>query len=157
MSIVQRRENPLLHNLLHLVRKQPDVRSCIQRLSNACMAGDITCREKGRPLAPKLLALVRKHYRHFLHTALEQSFVCGFCAFHVRRERDVPLPFVLPLGSFSWQVEPCEPHSKKRKYEDGTPLCLEQVVAYMLLRQLPSTEKPFTHSWARRKLCGSCA
>ena len=127
MSIVQRRENPLLHNLLHLVRKQPDVRSCIQRLSNACMAGEITCREAGRPLAPRLLAVVRKHYRNFLHAALEQSFACGFCAFHVRRERDVPLPFVLPLGSFSWSVEPCEPHSKKRKYEDGSPLCRYRV------------------------------
>jgi hypothetical protein len=123
MSVVRRRENPLLHNLLHLVRKQPDVRSCIQRLSNACMAGDISCKEGGRVLSPKLLAVVRKHYRHFLHSALEQSFACGFCAFHVRRERDVPLPFVLPLGSFSWSVEPCEPHSKKRKYEDGSPIC----------------------------------
>jgi len=123
MSIVRERENPLLHNLLHLVRKQPDVRSCIQRLSNSCMAGDIVCKEGGRALSPKLLAVVRKHYRHFLHTALEQGFVCGFCAFHVRRDRDVPLPFVLPLGSFSWQVEPCESHSKRRKYEDGSPLC----------------------------------
>ena len=61
MSVVRRRENPLLHNLLHLVRKQPDVRSCIQRLSNACMAGDISCKEGGRVLSPKLLAVVRKY------------------------------------------------------------------------------------------------
>ena len=60
MSVVRRRENPLLHNLLHLVRKQPDVRSCIQRLSNACMAGDISCKEGGRMLSPKLLGVVRK-------------------------------------------------------------------------------------------------
>ena len=123
MSIKAQNVQPLMHNLLHMVRKNPDVRTCILRISNACMAGEFDCRENQRPITPTLLKVIQKHYRHFLHNALEMSYVCGFVAFHIRRENDIPLPFVLPLGSFTWTTEPCEPHSKKRKYEDHTPIC----------------------------------
>lgn len=123
MSITKQPVDPLMHNLLHMVRKNPDVRTCISRITNACMAGEINCRENRRPITASLLKVIRQHYRQFLHNALEMSFVCGFTAFHVRRENDIPLPFVLPLGSFTWTAEACEPHSKKRKYEDHTPIC----------------------------------
>ena len=127
MSMLQQQSHPLMQNLLHMVRKNPDVRTCIQRVSNACMAGDIQIRENQRPVAALLAKVIQQHYRQFLHNALEMSYVCGFCAFHVRRDNDIPLPYVLPLGSFTWSVEVSEPHSKKRKYEDHTPFCKYRV------------------------------
>ena len=66
--------------------------------ASACMAGEIDCRENRRPITPSLLKVIQQHYRQFLHNALEMSFVCGFTAFHVRRENDIPLPFVLPCS-----------------------------------------------------------
>lgn len=127
MSIVQSTPSAMLHGLIHLVRKNPDVRTCIRRLLNACMSRDITCEERGKVLKPDLLKQIQKHYTVFLHTALEMSYMCGFCAFHIRQENNIPLPFVLPLGSFTWCTEAPDKYSKKRKYEDSSPICRYRV------------------------------
>lgn len=95
----------LLYEYIELVRREPTVSSCIRRLRNFALVDGFEFREQKALLKPELKQKLEYGYMDFLSSAIEMVFVCGFVAFYVRKHEGVALPYVLPLGSFTWCVE----------------------------------------------------
>ena len=94
-----------IERLVHLVRLQPLVSGCIKRLTDIAVANGFTILERRQALCSALQDELLKPYSAFLRASVEMMYFCGFVAFTVRRIEDVPVPVVLPLGSFSWSCE----------------------------------------------------
>lgn len=116
-----------LDQLCAFMTNEPNVQACFKRLMNAVLANEITFMEKGHRLQPSLMQPLAHHYRTFLRHAMQQCFVCGFVAFYVRRPNGIPIPFTLPLGSFTWSIDINSAHHKRRKLENGNCVCRYQV------------------------------
>lgn len=93
----------LLANMLHT---EPVVRGCISRISNIALANDFTIMERFQPISRDLYSSLFRHYMKFLRDAVRSVWMCGFCAFVIVRIDNVPVPKMLPLGSFTWTVTP---------------------------------------------------
>tara|TARA_B100001540_G_scaffold284144_1_gene276226 strand:- start:54505 stop:55710 length:1206 start_codon:yes stop_codon:yes gene_type:complete len=123
MPVVKQMDQLTLDQLCSFMTNEPNVQACFKRLMNAVLANDVIFREKGRRLEPNLMLPLVQHYRSFLRHAMQQSFVCGFVAFYVRRPNGIPVPFAMPLGSFTWSVDINNAHYKRRKLENGNCVC----------------------------------
>ena len=105
--------------LYDLMINEPHMQGCFQRLMNSVLCNEITIEEGKKSLAAPLKQVLCPHYRTFLRHCMQQCYVCGFAAFYIRKPDGIPLPFALPLGSFTWSVETNQPHAKRRKFEFG--------------------------------------
>lgn len=85
-----------------LVRCEPNVRSCLQRLTSLSLLNAFEIREDGRPLSAELRKTIDVEYMTFLRGSVTMMFMCGFVAFAVKKKEGTPIPFLLPLGSFTW-------------------------------------------------------
>jgi hypothetical protein len=94
-----------MYEMVELVRTEPMIAACVQRLVNNCMSHEIELNENESPLKPPLHALLADHYSQVLRQAIEVALLTGFVPFYVRRENGVPLPFIPELGTFVWSVE----------------------------------------------------
>lgn len=94
-----------MHLLCDLVRTEPMLASCIERLCNNCLTNFVEVRENGRELAETLRVVVVRHYTRMLRQAVEVAIMAGFVPFYVRRIEGIPLPFIPELGTFVWQTE----------------------------------------------------
>lgn len=112
-----------MDELNNLMSNEPNMQACFKRLMNASLANDVQFSEQGKKLEPNLLRTLQMHYRTFLRHCMQQCFICGFVAFYIRRPYGIPLPYVMPLGSFTWSVEVNGVHSKRRKFENGNSVC----------------------------------
>lgn len=128
----------LMDELHNFVSNEPNMQACFRRLMNAVLANDLEFLERGKKLNPKLKKTLTEHYRSFLRNAMMQSFTCGFVAFYIRKPEGTPLPFVLPMGSFTWTVEVNGQHSKRRKFENGNCVCRYRID--VLHGQVPESE-----------------
>ena len=106
-----------LHRLIKLVRHTPAVRSCIQRVYNEIVPPSVMVQERGKDLTPKLQAVIGPVLAQFLEQALEMAYMCGFVVFVCKRHEGIPVPVLLPLGSFTWSVEVVTQKTKKRRRE----------------------------------------
>ncbi len=127
MRGVQSSSMDYIDELMHFFCNEPNVQACFKRLMNATLASDIEIRESQKNLSPNLIRILMPHYRTFIRQAMQQCFVCGFAAFYIRQPEGIPLPFVMPMGSFTWSVEVNGAHSKRRKYENGNCVCRYKV------------------------------
>jgi hypothetical protein len=103
--------------LVELVRHNPAVRSCIQRVYNEIVPTAVQVKESGKDLAPALQRFLGPWLAQFLEHALEMAYMCGFVVFVRRRHEGVEVPVLLPLGSFTWGVDVVTQRTKKRKRE----------------------------------------
>ena len=107
-----------LHQLIALVRQDPCMRACIQRIQCEVVPATVILAEKGRPVKDDLLKVMGPILSHFLQEAVEMAYFCGFVVFTVQRRKNINIPVILPLGSFTWAVTDTTKHTKKRKHED---------------------------------------
>ena len=106
-----------MQQLVELVRTNPAVHSCIQRIVSEVVPPSITILEGGKPLKPDLQRLLGPWFSTFMADSIEMAFVCGFVVFVRARHEGVNVPLLLPLGSFLWGVETVTERTKKRKRE----------------------------------------
>lgn len=95
----------ILKQYVDLVRREPTVASCIRRLRNFALVDGFEFKEAQAALKPELKAKLEDAYSDLLAGSLEMMFVCGFVAFYTRKRDGLALPYLLPLGSFTWAVE----------------------------------------------------
>ena len=107
-----------LHQLIALLRQDPCMRACIQRIACECVPPTVELREQGRAVKKELLAVIGPIFSHFMKEAVEMAYFCGFVAFVVKRRNNINVPLILPLGSFTWSVIDTTKNTKKRKHED---------------------------------------
>lgn len=110
-------ERSKLELLIDLVRTNPAVRSCIQRVYNEIIPTAVQVKESGKELAPDLQRFMGPWLAQFLEHALEMAYMCGFVVFVRKRHEGIEVPVLLPLGSFTWGVEVVTQKTKKRKRE----------------------------------------
>lgn len=101
--------------LTSMVHTEPVIRGCIARISNVTLANSITISERFQPISKKLYDELYRHYIRFLKDAVRAVWVCGFVAFVIVRIDNLPVPKVLPLGSFTWCVSPNTAAAKQNK------------------------------------------
>jgi hypothetical protein len=103
--------------LMELVRHNPAVRSCIQRVYNEIVPTAVLIKESGKELTSELQRFLGPWFAQFLEHALEMAYMCGFVVFVRKRHEGIAVPVLLPLGSFTWGVEVVTQKTKKRKRE----------------------------------------
>lgn len=107
-----------MHQLIALVRQDPCMRACIQRIRCEVVPPTVALTEKSKPVKDELLRLIGPILAHFLNEAIEMAYFCGFVVFTVQRRKNINVPVILPLGSFTWSVTSTTKETRKRKNED---------------------------------------
>jgi hypothetical protein len=108
-----------MHRLIDLVRLNPCVRSCIQRISSEVVPQSVEVLEQDKPLQQELQRVIGPCLAEFLSHSIDMAFMCGFVVFVRRRHEGASVPVLLPLGSFTWGVEMVTERTKKRKRDTG--------------------------------------
>jgi hypothetical protein len=111
MSSFHRRSRDMAesyHLLLELLSSEPFLQECLQMIENMCLSRDIEFTVGGgKQPAPEFKRFVNQHYLSFLSNAMRHAQGLGFVAWCVRKlSSGDSIPEVLPLGSFTWSVEP---------------------------------------------------
>jgi hypothetical protein len=93
--------------LLELLASEPFIQECFQLIENMCLSREIAFTVAGRPPTAEFSAFVNRHCYRFLRSAMRQAQGLGFVAWCVRKlPSGDKVPEVLPLGTFTWSVEP---------------------------------------------------
>ena len=87
-----------------MLREEPVVRSCVQRIAQSVACKEIQLMENGKAVAKSLMDHFSNFVGKFLRDSIEMCFACGFVAFTIRRKEGRPVFTTLPLGTFSWCV-----------------------------------------------------
>lgn len=88
--------------LIRMVRCEPCVKSCLQRVAQALMYHPVEISENNQPLKDKLSKIINQNLEIFLYSVVEMAHVCGFVAFYVKKENGIPVFKTVPLGLFTW-------------------------------------------------------
>jgi hypothetical protein len=105
------------HLLLELLTSEPFLQECFQLIENMCLSRELDFTVGGRPPSPAFKAFIDRHYYTFLSNAMRQAQGLGFVVWCVRKLASGDLiPEVLPLGSFSWVVEPDPTGQRSLRY-----------------------------------------
>lgn len=101
------------HLLLELLTSEPFMQECLQLIENMCLSRDLDFHINGATPSKEFKTFVKKHYYQFLKNAIRQAHGLGFVVWCVRKlPSGDRYPEVLPLGTFTWTVEPdSEGHS----------------------------------------------
>lgn len=116
-------ESAHIDELSAFMMNEPNMQACFKRLMNAALANDVEFNESSKQIDYKLKRILVPHYRTFLKSVMQQCFICGFCVIYIRRPHGIPLPYVMPMGSFTWSVEVNGAHNKRRKFDNGNSVC----------------------------------
>lgn len=100
-----RQQQEKMHQLIYLVRHTPAVRSCMQRVFNEIVPASVQVQESGKDLTLPLQNFIGPLLAQFLEQALEMAYMCGFVVFVCKKQNQNLVPVLLPLGSFTWNVE----------------------------------------------------
>ena len=93
--------------LLELLTSEPTMQECLQLIENMCLSRELDFTIKGKAPSTEFKAFVNQHYYQFLKNAIRQAHGLGFVVWCVRKlPSGDTYPEVLPLGSFTWTVEP---------------------------------------------------
>jgi hypothetical protein len=92
--------------LLELGLYEPNVTTCMQIISNACLGEDIIIEINKNPVNREFQAHLNHHYQTFCYEAIRCMFMYGFVPWHPRKlaSGDV-IPAILPHGTFTWTVK----------------------------------------------------
>lgn len=103
--------------LLELLTSEPFVQECLQLIENMCLSRELNFTIKGKAPSAEFKTFVNKHYYQFLKNAIRQAQGLGFVVWCVRKlASGDKYPEVLPLGSFTWTVEPDNSGHRSLKY-----------------------------------------
>jgi hypothetical protein len=106
------------HLLLELITSEPFLQECFQLIENMCLSRDLDFTINGQPPSSEFKTFVDIHYHAFLSNAMRQAQGLGFIVWCVRKLPSGDLiPEVLPLGSFSWVVEPDPTGQRSLRYK----------------------------------------
>jgi len=96
------------HLLLELLTSEPFLQECFQLIENMCLSREIEFTvDNGSQPSKEFRSFVNQHYHRFLKNAIRQAHGLGFVVWCVRRlPTGDKIPEVLPLGTFTWAVEP---------------------------------------------------
>lgn len=94
--------------IIEMVRHDVVVSACVKRLANWCLSNGIKFQEGNSQISGELENALSPHYISYLRAAIEIMHVCGFVPWYVCSKNGISVPVVLPLGSFTWAVEPVD-------------------------------------------------
>lgn len=89
----------------------------MQRVFNEIVPASVQVQESGKDLTLPLQNFIGPLLAQFLEQALEMAYMCGFVVFVCKKQNQNLVPVLLPLGSFTWNVEVVSNKTKKRKRE----------------------------------------
>ncbi len=97
------------HLLLELMLSEPFMQECLQLIENMCLSRELSFTVGGKAPSGEFKRFVNRHYYGFLKNAIRQAHGLGFVVWCVRKlPSGDRVPEVLPLGTFTWTVEPCQ-------------------------------------------------
>ena len=115
--------------LLELLTSDPFVQECLQLIENMCLSRELNFTIDDKPPSAKFKAFVNRHYYQFLKNAICQAHGLGFVVWCVRKlPSGEKIPEVLPLGTFTWTVEPDDSGQRALKYK-----------IQMIIKEVPTT------------------
>ena len=104
--------------LLELLTSEPFVQECLQLIENMCLSRELNFTINGKPPTPEFGAFINRNYYQFLKNAIRQAHGLGFVVWCVRKlPSGDKVPEVLPLGTFTWTVEPDDSGRKSLRYK----------------------------------------
>jgi hypothetical protein len=93
------------------------MQECLQLIENMCLSRELDLTIGGKPPAAGFKTFVNRYYYQFLKNAIRQAHGLGFVVWCVRKlPSGDKYPEVLPLGSFTWTVEPDTTGHRSLKY-----------------------------------------
>lgn len=105
------------HLLLELLTSEPFLQECLQIIENTCLCRDLEFTIGDSRPAKRFQAFINRHWLPFLRCAIRQQHGLGFVVWTVRTLRTgEKVPEVLPLGTFTWVVEPEKTNRSSLKY-----------------------------------------
>ena len=103
--------------LLELLTSEPFMQECLQLIENMCLSRELDFNINGKAPSKEFKAFINKHYYQFLKNAIRQAHGLGFVVWCVRKlPSGDKYPEVLPLGTFTWTVEPETSGHRSLKY-----------------------------------------
>ena len=115
--------------LLELLTSEPFVQECLQLIENMCLSRELNFTINDKQPSAEFKAFVNRHYYQFLKNAIRQAQGLGFVAWCVRKlPSGDKIPEVLPLGTFTWTVEPDDSGQRALKYK-----------IQMIIKEVPTT------------------
>ena len=110
--------------LLELLTSEPFLQECLQIIENTCLCRelDFTIGGNGEGAfgvqpSKKFKAFINKYWYPFLKSVIKQQHGLGFVVWTIRRlPSGDKIPEVLPLGTFTWSVEPDKSGKASLKY-----------------------------------------
>ena len=100
-----------------MMREEPVVRACVQRISQAVSCKEIQLKENNKPVAQQLIKHFSSFLPNFLRNCVEMCYACGFVAFTIKRRSKLPVFETLPLGTFTWCVRDGQPSEDLLVYD----------------------------------------
>ena len=112
--------------LLELLTSEPFLQECLQIIENTCLCRELEFSVGTTPPTEKFKAFVNRRWYPFLKAAIKQQHGLGFVVWTVRTlPSGDKFPEVLPLGTFSWSVEPDKSGRASLMYR--IQLCIDEV------------------------------
>ena len=87
------------NDLVDLVRLNPSVRSCVQRIVCEVVPVELNIMEQNKPLKPDLNAIVGPYFAAFLAESIEMAYMCGFVVFVLKKYQGIQVPHLLPSAN----------------------------------------------------------
>ena len=97
-------DDDLRQTLFEMFFSDPDVVTCLNKVSAACLHESFTITESGKEIKPRLHEFLMPLYETFLRDCIRMMYLCGFVAYYVRRVNKIPIPFCPAIGTFSWDT-----------------------------------------------------
>ena len=106
------------HLLLELLTSEPFLQECLQIIENTCLCRELEFSiEDGSQPSKKFRAFINRHWYPFLRSAIRMQHGLGFVVWTVRTlKTGEKIPEVLPLGTFTWVVEPEKTNRSSLRY-----------------------------------------
>ena len=104
--------------LLELLTSEPFMQECLQLIENMCLSRELNFTINGKQPSAEFKNFINKNYYQFLKNAIRQAHGLGFVVWCLRKlPSGDKVPEVLPLGTFTWTVEPDESGHRSLKYK----------------------------------------
>ena len=107
------------HLLLELLTCEPFLQECLQLIESMCLSRELDfSMGGGKAPTQEFKAFVNRNYYHFLKSALRQAHGLGFVVWCIRRlPSGDKVAEVLPLGTFTWTIEPDTSGQRSLRYK----------------------------------------
>ena len=98
-----------------MIYDEPCVMNSISILQSFCLRQGIMVRWGTTPPTPSFNNHVQHNFIPFCRDAILSCLAVGFVPFRLRRENNLAIPEVLPLGTYTWSVSRNEQRSRKKR------------------------------------------